>query len=435
MNQSVHLSMISSMLVSILLVIVLSGLVGCQSVQDRPSSVVVISTETGYQLLRHGKPYTILGVGGTEHLPELAQAGGNTIRTWDAEGIEPLLDEAHELGLAVVVGIWLEHQRHGHDPTDPVVRTQQLERVERFVLQFRDHPALLAWGVGNEVELGGDLDVALGQIREASEVIKSLDPNHPTMAVIAEIGKDKAKRIQDECPDIDIVGVNAYGGMGSVAARLAHQGYTGPFVITEFGPVGFWETGRSPWGAPYEQTSSGKAAFMADNYQKTVVNNLGKQCLGSFAFLWGAKQETTATWFGLFLESGESTESVDVLTEFWSGKQPANRAPSVTALEIDRDAGTLSPASTLSVFVVASDPDGDTLHTEWRVVPESTVQSEGGDFEEQIDAVQAEIVVLSPTSASITLPAQAGAYRVFAVVRDGQGHAGTANLPILVVEP
>jgi len=85
--------------------------------------------------------------------------------------------------------------------------------------------------------------------------------------------------------------------------------------------------------------------------------------------------------------------------------------------------------------VVASDPDGDSLHTEWRVVPESTVQSEGGDFEEQIDAVQAEIVVLSPTSASIKLPAQAGAFRVFAIVRDGQGHAGTANLPILVVEP
>jgi len=406
--------------------------VGCA-----PSAGTVTIHKSGqdYQLLRDGEPYTILGVGGFEDLPRLKRYGANTVRTWDAEGMGPLLDRAHENGIAVVMGIWLEHQRHDFDYDAPGSREQQLERVERLVTEFRDHPALLAWGVGNEVELGGDFDVALRQIRDASQVVKRLDPNHPTMAVIAEIGNDKAIRIQNECPDIDMIGINSYGGMGSITQRLAKQGYTGPYAITEFGPVGFWETGRSPWGAPYEQTSSQKADFIRANYTKTVEPNLGKQCLGSFAFLWGHKQETTETWFGLLLPTGESTESVDVLSTFWTGSPPDNLAPRVVGLSIDAEPGALRPGQTILATVDTSDPDGDPLAIEWRLFPESTVKSEGGDREERIDPVDIGVAPVEPTGANITLPAEPGNYRLFVTVRDGHNHAGTANIPIHIVEP
>ena len=417
-----------------LALLISTHLFGCVPETLNGSSVAIESTEIGYTLLRNGEPYTIYGVGGTERLELLKSLGGNTIRTWDAEGIEPLMDEAHELGISVVVGIWLEHARHGFDYSDPELKKEQLDRVERFVLQFKDHPALLAWGVGNEVELGGSLDGAIEQINDAAALIKSLDSNHPAMAVIAEIGEDKALRIQNECPDIDMLGINSYGGLGSVATRLKEQGVTLPFTITEFGPLGHWESGNSPWGAPYEMTSTQKAAFLKGNYNSTIKPNLGKQCLGSFAFLWGNKQEKTATWYGLILKSGETTESVDVLSELWTGKPVSNGAPQVLRVSVQEDVAALNPGQRLNAFVETSDPDGDTISVSWELVRESTVVSAGGDFEDAIAAVPVDIERIGETSCSLTLPSEPGAYRIFVTVRDGKGHAGTANLPIQVIE-
>ena len=42
----------------------------------------VVKTGDGFQLLRNGQPYYVLGAGGDTHLKELADIGGNSIRTW-----------------------------------------------------------------------------------------------------------------------------------------------------------------------------------------------------------------------------------------------------------------------------------------------------------------------------------------------------------------
>lgn len=411
----------------------LTMLGGCA--MSNGSRVELIERNGAFVLEKNGEAHTIYGVGGVDRLDLLASYGGNTIRTWDAEGIGGLLDEAHGHGISVVAGIWLEHQRHGFDYDDPAQRAEQLERVARLVKEHRDHPALLAWGVGNEVELGGDFDVALRQINDAAAVIKRLDPHHPRMAVIAEIGEDKAVRIQNECPDIDFIGINAYGGLGSIPERLETQGYTGAWAATEWGVLGHWESGNTPWGAPYEQTSSAKADFLRDVYTRAIEPNLGKDCLGSFAFLWGHKQEKTETWYGLLLPTGETTERVDVLSELWTGERPENVAPRVTGLELlDANPAGLYVSQPVRVRVMAKDADGDPLRVEWRVIPESGVQSMGGDFERSIEPVDVTVVREGALGATITMPADADAYRIFATVRDGQGHAGTANIPVYVVE-
>ncbi len=414
---------------------ILPALIACTSAQNHGSIVTLTHTESGFALAKDGEPYTILGVGGSADLELLVRYGGNTVRTWDGEDIKPMMDKAHALGVSVVVGIWLEHQRRGFDYHDPENRKAQLERVEQLVKELRGHPALLAWGVGNELELGGSMDTAIEQINDAAAVIKSLDTDHPTMAVVAEIGDDKAIRIQNECPDIDFIGINSYGGLGSLSSRVQQQGYTGAYAITEFGPVGHWESGNSPWGAPYEQSSSAKAGFIKTNYKNTIEPNLGKQCLGSFAFLWGNKQEKTETWYGLLLPTGETTESVDVLSELWTGQRPANVAPRVTQLDLgDADAGQLRPGQRIRAQLTASDPDGDELRVQWRVIPESGAKSAGGDFESTIEPAQIEVEAEGTLGARITLPERAGAYRLFATVRDGRGHGGTINLPILIQE-
>jgi hypothetical protein len=390
----------------------------------------------GFELVRNGQPFFVRGVGGTASMEKLVEFGGNAVRTWDAEGIGPMLDEAHRLGVAVQAGIWLEHERHGHDYDDAKFRRAQLDKVRRLVLEHRDHPALLTWGVGNEVELGGDLGKALRAIEDAAAIIKELDPYHPTVAVIAEIGEDKAARIRRECPSIDLIGVNSYGGISSVGQRLLEQGYDGAYLITEFGTLGHWEVGATAWGAPIEQTSGEKADFLRAGYAAAVAGQHPGRCVGSFAFLWGNKQETTATWFGLVLETGETTESADVLSEFWTGRVPERRAPRVTAIRAAEgvDVGAVRAGGTFGVRVDASDLDGDGLTFEWHVVEESRDRRSGGDAEAVPDAADSHVDGAEDGSGVVHAPKKPGAYRVFVTVRDGTGRAGTANLPIRVVE-
>ncbi|MGV6814299.1 MAG: glycoside hydrolase family 2 TIM barrel-domain containing protein [Phycisphaerales bacterium] len=395
--------------------------------------VKVQTDKNGSRLLLNGKPYTMLGVGGTTSLQRLASIGGNTIRTWGAEDIGPLLDKADREGIKVVAGIWLEHKRHGFDYNDPELREEELRKVERQVKSYRDHPALLAWGIGNELELGGDFDQAIRQINDAAALVKKLDPNHPRMAVIAEIGDGKAERIARLCPDIDFIGINSYGGLGSLPRRLQEQGYTGPWAVTEYGVVGHWESGTTPWGAPYEQSSSEKADFLRRNYEQSIAPNLKKQCLGSFAFLWGQKQEKTSTWYGLLLEDGSLTQRVDALEELWTGAQPANHSPRVRGVQLlDADSARLELGQRVRVRVDADDPDGDPMVVEWMITKESGAQSIGGDHEQSIEAVDTPIKTIDRSTVLITMPKKDGAYRIFVTVRDGHGRAGTANLPVYV---
>lgn len=119
------------------------------------SVVSVDPTQQAYQLTRNGKPYFIRGAGGREHLEELVKAGGNSIRTWGADDLESLLDEAHRLGLTVTVGLWLGHERHGFNYQDDKAIVEQLEKARDNILRYKDRPALLMWGVGNEIEGDG----------------------------------------------------------------------------------------------------------------------------------------------------------------------------------------------------------------------------------------------------------------------------------------
>ena len=82
-------------------------------------SVVKYDSLFGYQLSVDGEDYVVKGVAGEKNLEILKDFGGNTIRTWTID--KKTLDKAHNLGLKVVAGIWLQHMRHDdkYDYTDP----------------------------------------------------------------------------------------------------------------------------------------------------------------------------------------------------------------------------------------------------------------------------------------------------------------------------
>jgi hypothetical protein len=233
--------------------------------------VEVRQTAQSWQLLRGGEPYFIRGAGGDALLEELAAAGANSIRTWGADDIDDLLDEAHALGLSVTVGIWLGHERHGFDYDDENQVRQQFKRARQIVLRYKDHPAVLLWGIGNEMEgfTDGDNPAIWSAVNDVAAMVKELDPAHPTMTVTAEIGGERIAGAHERSPAIDIHGINSYGGAPSLAERYRKGGGTKPYVLTEFGPPGAWEAPKSAWGAPYELTSTEKAAFYRRSYESS----------------------------------------------------------------------------------------------------------------------------------------------------------------------
>ena len=131
----------------------------CSSANEEemsPIKVEIIRTNTGYQLLRGGEPYEIHGAGmGVDDIARFASRGGNSIRTWNTMGeyqdTRALLDAAQEHGITVALGLPMRAERHGFDYNDTEAVAAQLEIIRGEVLKYRDHPALLAWLIGNEL--------------------------------------------------------------------------------------------------------------------------------------------------------------------------------------------------------------------------------------------------------------------------------------------
>ncbi|MBC8001725.1 MAG: hypothetical protein H7X97_03970, partial [Opitutaceae bacterium] len=285
-----------------------------------PVAQVVIKENTPghFTLLRDGKPIRINGAGGTGHLKDLVKYGGNSIRTWGVESLEqkfegkPLLDYCQELGITVTAGIWIGHARHGFNYSDEAQLKKQRDVVRAAVRKYKNHPALLMWGLGNEME-GPESDGKDARIWKELNVlagiVKEEDPGHPVMTVIAGAAGSKVKGILEHYPNIDVLGVNAYGGASGAVRACKQAGWKKPFVLTEFGPQGHWEVAKTSWGAPIEPSSRNKAASYYATMSLLTENS--DICLGSYVFLWGQKQEVTSTWYGMFLASGEKLPTVD----------------------------------------------------------------------------------------------------------------------------
>ncbi|MGI9270546.1 MAG: glycoside hydrolase family 2 TIM barrel-domain containing protein [Woeseiaceae bacterium] len=395
-------------------------------------SVELKQNEQGWQLYRGGEPYFIRGAGGSHSLQQLADAGGNSVRTWGGDDIGPLLDEAHRLGLTVAVGIWLEHERHGFDYKDDAQVAEQLQKARDMVLKFKDHPAVLLWGIGNEMEgfEAGDDPAIWAAVNDVAAMAKELDPHHPTMTVTAEIGGGRIDSVHKNSPAIDIHGINAYGGAASIAERLRAGGASKPFVLTEFGPRGSWEAPTTSWGAPFEQTSTEKAAFYRNTYEQSISAEPGF-ALGSYAFTWGFKMEATATWFGMFLNDGSRLGVIDTMSELWSGSPPRDLAPTIENLVL-QGPNELDPSEELKVTVNIADPEDGPIRTHWVLRPESGDYATGGDFRPQLPDIEGVVIHSGLDAATVRMPEYPGEYRLFLYAYDAAGNAATANLPLLV---
>lgn len=406
---------------------------------------LVRNEDGGWRLLRGGEPYFVkgAGIGGQktrEAMENLVAAGGNSLRTW---GIGPdtqeVLDTAHELGLTVTLGIWMKHDADSY--ADPAWVAAEVEKVREQVLRFKDHPALLIWGVGNEMERpkSPHRDAIWAGVNAVAAMIKEVDPYHPTMTVVAEIGKTNAKveRIHTLCPAIDIVGINAYVGAPTIARRYRAEGddsrFPGvkPYIITEYAQHGQWDIPKGKLGTKVEPTSTQKGAAYRKAYVNGVLPEKGGLCLGSYAFNWGIRPGVTMpTWFGTHLPDGDKLAVVDVLTELWTGQPPANRCPSIGEIDLGLDGpARVKPGQALRASVEVEDPEGDPLAMSWVLVETSEDYPKQGANAKPIAGA---IVQSAGGRAVVRAPREPGLYRLYAFARDGKGGAAYANTVVLV---
>lgn len=400
----------------------------------------IVEQDGKWRLVRGSEPFYVKGAVGWQGYDLLRRCGGNSIRTGANRAG---LDRVHEAGLTAMVNLSVRGERNGMNWDDEQMTAQQKQRVLQTVRELKDHPAVMFWAVGNELDWippGIPYSPKLWQrLNDIAAEIHAIDPNHPVMTVIGTSQyEQKIQEIAKQCTEMDLLGINAYGDLASVA-ELTWRYWPKPYVVAEWGPTGHWQVPKTAWRVPLEETSTEKARAIYDRYTK-VIQADANHCLGSFVFLWAQKQETTHTWYGLFLDD-LPTESVDVMSYLWSRTWPENRAPAVLDLDIvgfaDSKQVYLKPAQVYEAKVACYDCDYDTLTWKWDIRPEVEIpkNSYAGGGEKPAAPIPGLIEEGQGIQVRFTTPQTEGAYRLFVQVLDGHGHVGCANAPFCVRQP
>jgi hypothetical protein len=402
---------------------------------------VEIRKENGcFRLYRGGRPYFIKGAvygedpNGKFPMKDLAARGANSVRSSGAR----ILDEAQRLGMTVLVNLPMRMESvHKFNYSDPEAVRRQFEEMKKRVMEFKDHPAVLMWAVGNELSVDYKDRNVWNAVNDVAKMIHELDPNHPALTVVGDGSLDGGdiKEIQRRAPDLDLLGINYYKGIEEVPARIRANDWNKPYVVTEWGPSGDWQVQLTEWKASIEETSTEKAQRYLERYQNTILKDT-ERCLGSYVFIWQWRQERTHTWYGMFLELGERTEAVNVMQYLWTGQWPANRAPRIEELAIDgklaADSIYLKPGDRHTATLKVRDPEGDPLTIRWEIMPEVARGGYAGMGEKRSKPMPELIQKTDAREIVFAAPEQQGAYRVFVFALDGQGNAATANIPFFV---
>ena len=407
---------------------------------NQPVKVTIIHTEGKYSLEVDGEPFYINGAGlEFGSIASLEKYKGNSFRTWRTDNgkstaIE-ILDEAHKYGLKVTMGIEVARERHGFDYSDEQAVANQLERIKQEVIPLKDHRALLIWAIGNELNLRYTNYKVWDAVNDISKMIHQIDPNHPTTTTLAGISKREIDLIKKRAPDLDLLSFQVYGELGSLPRKVRSYGWNKPYIVTEWGATGHWEVPKTSWGVPIEENSTVKAKNYKSRYMKSMHIDT-TLCLGSYVFLWGQKQERTPTWYGVFTESEEATESVDVMQYLWTGEWPDNRSPQIESFLLENqeatESVTLKPNGIYNAQVIANDPNHDDLTYSFEILHESTDLKDGGDHEQRPPAVQWKNTIDQNGEITFAIPDEEGQYRVFVYVHDNRNHVATANIPFQV---
>ncbi len=87
------------------------------------------------------------------------------------------------------MGLDVARERHGFNYDDTAAVKKQLEELGAEVLKYRNHPALLAWGIGNELNLQYKNPKVWDAVNDVSKMIHELDTTNFRFPKISLLGE------------------------------------------------------------------------------------------------------------------------------------------------------------------------------------------------------------------------------------------------------
>ena len=423
------------------LLLLLTVIVSCNQKElgsTHTPTVYVKNTDNGHTLIKDGKPFFVKGVGGYNHLKELKEIGGNTVRIYDTINLSAKLDRLDSLGLAAVVDLHLPRYRGEGDKlyADAAKVLRLKERIRKTITTHRNHPALLFWMLGNEVYYPTYFGNPFIEVfNDLLKTIHEEDLNHPVSTTVSSSGLRKLPIIWWKSSELDFLSINNFGSLPEFQERKKLLFFwSKPFLISEWGIHGPWESNLTSWDAPIEISSTQKANIYKDYYQKYIAPMNDPRFLGSMVFYWGQKQERTHTWFSLFTREGQKTQTVYELDHIWNRTHIPFKGVQIKSLEIG------GKRAKENVILVAEDSYEAKVSLEkplknyrikweikqenWNIMPH-TIEEEPSN-------------VLGPflnnkENLSFKAPRQRGPYRLFVEIEDSNGYVATANVPFYVL--
>lgn len=355
---------------------------------------------------------------------------------YDTLNLLETLNKAQELNLAVVVDIPLPSYNSSPEfYEDKVLFFQLHKEVEEIVTKYKDHPALLYWNLGNEIKFPNFYKRTsfFDSYNSLLNLMHELDPNHPISTTFNYPNKLKILGIITRSPKLDFISFNVFGTLSSFQSKIKPIKllWNGPYLISEWGINGPWETSFTAWNAPIEETSTKKAEQIKDRYKTYLQRQEDPRSLGNLVFYWGHKIEVTPTWFSFFGENREKTQITFELENIWKKSNEEYTGPELEYLLLNEkgamDNVILFPETQAEVEVILPQNNDQELEFYWEIRKESWyVEDESiliDDFRHQ----------KRENKAVFRTPADEGAYRLYVYLRNNTEYFATANFPFYVL--
>jgi cellulose synthase (UDP-forming) len=403
-----------------------------------------------FQFIKDGKPFYIRGVAyNTAHdwrdgnmplsrrqvekdMDKIKEMGGNTIRRYD-HGIydHNILTIAEEKQLNVLYGFWFDPKIDFYKDSAKV--KEYMDDVLQKVEEYKDHPSILAWSLGNESwgllkhnfakpYLTTVRQCYLNMIEVLAERIHAIDPSRPVFSCMEHEEYQLPSEIaayHDGAPSLDAIGINSYyrGQISRLNEVFTRFDSLRPYLVSEFGPRGYWDPkyNRASNGLLVEDTETEKANWYSYQWKNYVESNKGSN-LGGIAYCWHDRMEGSKTWFGLTDYKGRCKPAYYALKEAWTNKT-TYPLPTFTIHLPEQ----VKPGEEYAFTAVASSPTLKELKYEWTLNKDDYLkEAPGVSYTDDAKTIM------------VKIPEIKSNYRLYLFVSDDEGNVTTSSVPIKV---